>query len=200
MTWAPDYITVADARAFLRVPDATDDVEIGLWVTASSRAVDKRCNRQFGQLAAPAARVYRRTPYYDPSTGLWLMQIDDVQDNTGLTVNGTAYATSGAVLLPDNAPADGKPWTMLGFNVQPYDSAPGYPMSNTIVAKWGWLAVPSQVPAAVRLQTSRWHARRDSPFGIAGSPDQGSELRLLAKLDPDVHTSLAGLSRRRAVG
>lgn len=200
MTWAPDYITVAEARAFLRIPDSVDDVEIGIWITAASRAIDKRCNRQFGQLAAPAARVYRSTPAYDPTIGLWVMEIDDLQDLTGLTVNGVAYASSGAVLLPDNAPADNRPWTRLGFNVQPYDSAPGYPMSNNLVGRWGWTAVPTQVPGATRMQVNRFHARRDSPFGIAGSPDQGNELRLLARLDPDVHTSLSGLSRRRRVG
>jgi hypothetical protein len=200
VTWAPDYITVAEARAYLRVPDAVDDVEIALWITAASRAIDTRCNRQFGQLAAPATRVYQTPPFYDPSTGLWTLEIDDVQDVTGMSVNGTAYASQAAILQPVNAPADGKPWTRLAFNVLPYFPYPGYPVTTTVVARWGWTTVPSQVQAATRLQVSRWHARRDSPFGIAGSPDQGSELRLLAKLDSDVITSLSGLSRRRRLG
>jgi hypothetical protein len=200
VAWKPDYVTAAQAAAYLRIPDSADDVELGFWVTAASRAIDKRTNRQFGQLAAPAARTYRRTPFYDPTTGLWVLEIDDVQDSTGLLVNGVAYASSGATLLPDNAPADGKPWERIGFVTWPYPSYPGLPMTNTLTARWGWTAVPSQVVAASKLQISRWHARRDSPYGIAGSPDQGSEMRLLAKLDPDVATTLAGLSRRRRVG
>jgi hypothetical protein len=36
------------------------------------------------------------------------------------------------------------------------------------------------------MQASRLLSRRDAPFGIAGSPEMGSEMRLLAKLDPDV--------------
>jgi hypothetical protein len=200
VTWKPDYITVAQATAYLRVGDTADDTEVGVWVTAASRAIDKRTNRQFGQLAAPAARTYRRTPAYDPSSSLWTLEIDDVQDLTGMLVNGVAYASSGAVLLPDNAPADGLPWQRIAFNVQPYPSAPGYPMTNVITARWGWTSVPTQVVAAAKLQVARWAARRDSPYGIAGSPDQGSEMRLLAKLDPDVATTLAGLSRRRRVG
>lgn len=200
MPWAPDYITVADATAYLRVGDAVDNTELGLWCTAASRAIDKLTNRQFGQIAAPAARVYNRTPAYDPTTGLWLLEIDDVQDVTGALVNGTAYASSGAVLLPYNAPADGRPWTRLGFNYQPWAPTPGMPIVNTLTMRWGWTAIPSQVLVASRLQVSRWNARRDSPYGIAGSPDQGSEMRLLARLDPDVQTSLAGLSRRRTLG
>lgn len=200
MTWKPDYITVAQASAYLRVDDTLDDVEVGNWVTAASRAIDKRTNRQFGQLAAPAARTYRRTPFYDPTSGLWLLEIDDVQDSTGLLVNGVAYASSGATLLPDNAPADGEPWQRLGFVTWPFPSFPGLPMTNVVTARFGWTAFPTQVVAACKLQCSRWNKRRESPYGIAGSPDSGSEMRLLAKLDPDVSTTLAGLSRRRRVG
>lgn len=200
MPWKPDYITVAQASAYLRITDSIDDTEIGTWVTSASRAIDKRCNRQFGQLAAPAARTYRRTPFYDPTSGMWLLEIDDVQDATGLLVNGVAYASSGAVLLPDNAPGDGEPWQRLGFVTWPFPSYPGLPMTNVVTARFGWSAFPTQVVGAAKLQCARWNARRDSPYGIAGSPDQGSEMRLLAKLDPDVATTLAGLSRRRKVG
>jgi hypothetical protein len=104
------------------------------------------------------------------------------------------------VLLPDNAPADGVPYERLGFTVCPTRSVPGSPVANVLTARWGWTAVPTQVPAAGRLQIGRWAKRRDSPYGISGSPDQQGEIRLLARLDPDVATTLAGLSRRRAVG
>jgi hypothetical protein len=200
MTWQPDYITATDVAAYLRVGDTVDNAEFGIWATASSRAVDKKTNRQFGQLAAPAARVYRTAPWYDSTTGMWLLEIDDLQDVTGFLVNGVAYASSSTVLLPDNAPANGVPWTRLGFIAPPILPGPGVPITYTLTGRWGWTAVPSQVIGACKLQCARWNARRDSPFGIAGSPDTGGELRLLAKLDPDVATTLAGLSRRRRVG
>jgi Phage gp6-like head-tail connector protein len=200
MPWKPDYLTLAEAKAFLRVTDTVDDAEISGWITTASRAIDGRCNRQFGQLAAPAVRTYRRTPYYDQTTGYWTLEIDDVQDVTAATVNGVAFASAGAVMLPDNAPAEGRPWTRIGFVVWPFPQAPGVPQLNTLSMRWGWTTVPPQVPMAGKLQVSRWNSRRDSPYGIAGSPDQGSEMRLLAKLDPDVATSLRGLSRRRRVG
>lgn len=197
MAWKPDYITATDVAAFLRVDDTVDNAEFSIWATASSRAIDRRCNRQFGLLTAAAARTYRRPPYLDRNTGLWLLDIDDVQDATGLLVGGVAYASSGATLLPDNAPGDGVPWTRLGFTAQPTCSTPGSPVTTVVTAKFGWTTVPTQVVAAAKLQCNRWNARRDSPFGIAGSPDAGSEMRLLARLDPDVATTLAGLSRPR---
>lgn len=200
MAWKPDYVTLAAAKAYLRIVDTVDDVQLAVWVTAASRAIDRKCNRQFGQLAAPAARVYRQPAFWDPASGMWMVEIDDVQDVTGMTVNGVAYASAGATLMPDNAPADGVPWQRLAFTDQPTLSYPGAPAALTVVARWGWAAQPAQVTGAALLQLARWNARRDSPFGVAGSPDQGNELRLLARLDPDVATSLAGLSRRRKVG
>lgn len=193
MPWKPDYITLADLKLFLDISDAVDDVQLATWCTAASRAIDKKTNRQFGQLAAPAARTYRRPAGYDPEAGLWLVEVDDVQDLTGMTINGVAYASSGAVLLPDNAPGDGEPWQRLGFTDYPTMPLVG-------VARWGWSAVPAQVVGAAKLQANRWNSRRRSPLGVAGSPDQGSEIRLLAKLDPDVATTLTGLSRRRRAG
>jgi hypothetical protein len=200
VAWKPDYISATDVAAYLHVDDTIDNAEFGIWATAASRAIDKRTNRQFGQLAAPAARTYRRTPFYDRTSGLWTLEIDDVQDSTGMLVNGTAYTSSGAVLLPDNAPANGVPWQRIGFVNWPYPSYPGQPQTNVITARFGWSAIPSQVIAAAKLQCSRWNARRDSPYGVAGSADNGSEMRLLARLDPDVATTLLGLSRRRRAG
>lgn len=200
MTWKPDYVTLAVVKSYLRVTDTVDDVEIATWITTASRAIDRRCNRQFGVLAAPVARIYRRPPAYDQTSGLWVLGIDDLMTATGLLVNGIAYASSGSTLLPDNAPADGLPWTALGVTAWPIRSTPGAPIINTVTGTWGWSAVPTQVVAAAKLQCARWNFRRDAPAGVAGSPDQSSEVRMLAKLDPDVSTSLAGLSRPRMAG
>ena len=197
MPWAPNYLTLVEAKAYLRITDAVDDAELNAAIPAVSRLIDRRCNRQFGVLAAPATRVYRRSPLLNYDTGLWEFDIDDVQSTTGLLVNGVAYASSGAVLLPDNAPGDGVPWTRLGMLSQPTPSYPGAPVSNVIVAPWGWTTVPEVVPMAARLQLNRLGFRRDAPSGVAGSPDQGSEIRLLARLDPDVIKMLGVVRRRR---
>jgi Phage gp6-like head-tail connector protein len=199
--WAPDYTTLAAAKAYLRIDDTVDDVQLAVWITAASRAIDRKTNRQFGSVSAPVTRIYRRTPYYDPGTGLYLLEIDDLIDSTGLTINGVAYASAGGLLLPDNAGADGKPYERIGLSAWPTPSYPGAPVTYSFSSsRWGWSSVPKQVEGATWLQLSRWSARRDSPLGVAGSPEQGSEMRLLSKLDPDVATTLAGLGRRRRAG
>lgn len=191
--WAPDYITAADIAAYLRVDDTDDDELFALWATASSRAVDRRTNRQFGKVAAAETRTYRRPAYYSPQYGVWIVEIDDLRDLTGFTVNGVAYASSGATLLPDNAAFTAYPYTALAFTDQPTAPLDAHGL-------WGWDGIPAQVLGACRLQSARWNFRRDAPAGVAGSPESGSEVRLLSRLDPDVATMLTGLSRRRRPG
>lgn len=50
--------------------------------------------------------------------------------------------------------------------------------------------VPAGVNTATLIQAARFFKRRDSPYGVAGSPEMGSELRLQAKLDPDVYVMI----------
>ena len=62
-------------------------------------------------------------------------------------------------------------------------------------AKWGWSAVPAAAHSATLLQMARIIKRRDAPFGVAGSPDMGNELRLLAQMDPDAKLLCASIRR-----
>jgi uncharacterized phiE125 gp8 family phage protein len=193
MAWKPDYATTAELKSFLRITDTTDDAQLALAVTTASRAVDRHCHRQFGQVASAEERSY--TAYWDRRAACWVVGFDDLQDVTGLDVQVDAGEIDSYTLEPVNAAAEGRPFTRLRVLT---DSAakPTYETHGvTISAVWGWDAVPDPVKQATLLQASRIFARRGSPFGIAGSPDQGSELRLLAKVDPDVAVSLADFVR-----
>lgn len=46
--------------------------------------------------------------------------------------------------------------------------------------------IPAGIKYACLIQASRLVKRKDAPFGVAGSPAMGSEMRLLDRLDPDV--------------
>ena len=192
MAWAPDYVTVDDAADYLRIGDTDDDVLLGYWVTAASRAIDRACGRQFGSVSPAEDRIYRGRPVWSAHHQLWLVDVDDVQDITGMTIDGEDLVTAGATMLPDNASADGMPYTAIGF-----DACPEMPL--TASAPWGWAEFPQGVVSACLLQVARFAVRRDSPFGVAGSPQTGSELRLLARLDPDVAVMLRPFLRRRLV-
>lgn len=202
MGWAPSYAAAAELRAFRRITSTADDAMLGLALAASSRAVDRASNRQFGLVDAPVARYY--TARWDRELCRWQARIDDLMSTVGLVVavdtagDGTyagTIATSACVFAPRNAEADGRPWEWVAFRETSATQPTGAEDELRITAPWGWSSIPDPVKQATLLQASRLLGRRDSPFGIAGSPDQGSELRLLAKLDPDVAVNVASFRR-----
>lgn len=183
MGWEPDYVEVDEVKAWLRIDDADeqDDVQIAIYATAASRAVDGFCHRQFGKVEAPETRTYEGV--YDRHLGCFVYAIDDLASDAGLTVlDAAGDEVTGVELRPLNAALKGVPYTELRCSS-------GGPLTAES-GHWGWAAEPQAVKMGALLQAARLAARRDSPFGIAGSPSEGSEVRLLASLDPDLRTSL----------
>lgn len=198
MAWAPDYVTAAELKSYLRIGDTADDTELGFAISAASRAVDDHCNRQFGQVASAEARKY--TAWQDPERGLWVVDVDDLVDVTGMTVTTEDGTVSLYDMEPANAVVKGMAYTRLVVDEDSSVQPEGVTNEVTVTALWGWASVPTAVKMATLIQAARFHARRDSPYGIAGSPDLGSEMRLLARVDPDVGVSLRTYRRMRAVG
>jgi hypothetical protein len=173
-------------KNYLEIQHNADDVFVALWVTTASRNVDDYCGRQFGQVASAEERTY--TPVWDRHLGAYVTEIDDVQDITGITVeDSNGDAVTDYDLEPVNALKKGKPYERILTT-----TCTG---KLTIWVKWGWSAVPSAVSMGLLLQGARLAARRNSPFGISGSPSEQGEIRLLAQLDPDFKTSLNPLRR-----
>lgn len=195
MSWAPDYATTAQLKAFLRISDVTDDTELASAITAASRAIDRATGRQFGQVASTEARSYDAFWDRHRPTPAWVVTIDDLQDITGLAVSVAGTAVTGYTLESVNAVKIGKAFTRLvfttGAEANPTCSKP----QVDITAKWGWSATPVTVLQACKVQAGRLFKRRDALFGVAGSPQDGSELRLLAKIDPDVAVMLVDYTR-----
>lgn len=196
MAWAPEtYVSIVDLRAYLRIDDAVDDLVLFNALAAASRAVDKACNRQFGQVdSAGESRLY--TGRYDVELRRWVVDIDDLQDTTVVMVfcdDGSGTFSNNVTqfsLRPSNAVLKGGVYTQLAV-------PPSSPLQLNdgedqveITAKWGWIDPPSAILQAVTLQASRFVGRRDSPFGIAGNADAGAERIVSARVDPDVAVSL----------
>lgn len=204
MTWQPDYVTSAELKAHLRITDTADDAAVALAATAASRAIDRYTGRQFGKVAAPVARVYE----WDGARlrGQIAVEIDDLADlngaemwidqiGDGVTLTSVDLLQPYVQFYPWNAGEDNRPWTHL---VMLYTAPilPSYvPRSVVISALWGWAAVPDIVKQATLIQAGRFFVRRDSQYGIAGSPETGTELRLFERLDPDVALMLTTVKR-----
>jgi hypothetical protein len=203
MSWAPDYCSVEQLQDYLEFNGVgnRDEESLSWAIAASSRAVDKVANRQFGLVDAPEARTYLAN--WDRGTGRWFVLIDDLMTTVGLQVATdplTDETFSGSVadayvLMPRNAAPRGVPWTRLDITSASTATPAAPERAVQVTARWGWTEVPPAVVQATVLQAARLLARRNAPFGVAGSPDAGSEVRLLAKLDPDVLTSIRPYQR-----
>lgn len=199
----PDYATADELKRYLRIPgvyentlstedDIYDDIEIALAITSASRAIDTVCNRQFGNLTTEAPMYY--TAYWDRKRQRYVAEIDDLMNTTGMTVECESGVVLDYSLSPINAAVKGKPYTMIIFGTTA--TITNQENDIEVEALWGWTAVPDTIKNATLLQAARFFKRRDAPFGIAGSPELGSELRLLAKVDPDVEVMLRPYKRR----
>ena len=199
MPWAPSYATADELRDFVRIDDDADDAVLTAALAGASRMIDHAADprpgrwRQFGRTDEPEARYFTpsRRGYDVYLRDQWVAETDDIATEVGLDVaadvsgDGAYVAITGTVLLPRNAAGQGLPWSSVLFTGSSMPCPPLIAESVKVTAEWGWPAVPDAICEACMIQASRLISRRDAPFGVAGSPEVGSEVRLLAKLDPD---------------
>lgn len=190
--------TLAEFRDWMRVPETftDDDSVLQLSLNAGVSAVTAHCGgamRVF-DLAAAVSEFHLEPWGRSDRDGWWCADIPDLMTETGLIVVAGGAATTSFRLTPRNAAVKGRPWT--GIEV---DAAACVDIAVT--ARWGWTVTPPNVQLARMMQAQRFYQRRDSPFGVAGSPDQGGqEMRFVSRyVDPDVTVLLRDYVRGRAV-
>jgi hypothetical protein len=210
MPWAPSYATVDELTDFVRIDDAADDSVITAALAGASRMIDHACDprpghwRQFGRTDQPDARYFTpsRRGYDVHVRDQWVVLVDDIATEVGLVVaadlsgDGSYVEITGVILLPRSAEGQALPWTSVLFAGSSMPCPPLIAESVKVTAEWGWPAVPVAIHEACMIQASRLISRRDAPFGVAGSPEVGSEVRLLAKLDPDVENLVRPFVRK----
>lgn len=181
------YCTLQDVKNALAIDDPQDDLAIEAAIMSASRMIDDYTGRFFykdGTQASPVARYYTAKDW-------WTCNVDDItyisqiatDDNFDQTYS-TVWSTSDYMVEPVNNPRRGWPWTRIlaiGAYIYPYN----LPQSVKVTGAWGWSSIPEEIKMAAKLQASRFFIRRQSPFGIAGSPEIGT-VRLSSRLDPDV--------------
>lgn len=186
MAWAPDYITAANMRGYARIGDSEDDPFLEECAAAACRSIDLTTGRQFGLLDAATQWEYEAE--WNHSDGLWEAEIDDIMNVTDLvvTVDGEAVASSDYRLLPRNGPAKGEPYEYLQLEDATSSSLGSGPRTVLVTAWFGWsatsgvpaVATPKTITSASKMLTNRWFMRREAPFGVAGSPQLGTEIRV----------------------
>ena len=200
MTLTP-YATLEQLREYVRVTnplDTVDDDIAVLALVAARTAIDRACRRTFDDAGPTEARVFHAT--VDRETLRTVIVIDDTPsdaDDIDLAYDPlqegvyTTAITGAFRCFPLDAPVTERPFVKIVFA-----RTTAVPVGEVeVTTSYGWDPTPATIVQANLLQASRYLKRRDAPFGVAGSPDVGSELRLLSKLDPDVEMMVGDYRR-----
>ena len=186
------YSTAVDVQNALGLGTAVitpDTAEIEAAIGAVSRTIDDYCGRFFYSTAGTVLFTAEH-PLYAELPGDW-------SAITSITIDDGNTGTPSVVLSPTldyrlDTNKDFIGWPSTGIIITTFGSH-SFPVGITegvkVIGTRGWSAVPAAVAQACALQTVRIHARRATPFGVAGSPD-GGIIRLLSRLDPDVELML----------
>lgn len=212
------YATLAELKGWVGIPalDTGDDTTLQSALDAAQAQIDKYCDRSFGIDGSVTTRKYTPDyPYPYPNmyyparpgpVGATILIVDPIATTTGLVVatddndDGTAETSwtlnTNYRLEPVNASNLGEPWTTMVAIDRAWPRNYRYP-AVSVTAKFGWpsASVPGQVKEATLIQAASLWKRKDAPFGVAGSVEFGSEVRLLAKLDPFVESLIRPLRR-----
>ncbi len=185
------YVTRNDVQQALGLGTAVltpDSEEIDQVITSVSRAIDDYCGRFFYSVAGTVtftADNYLFLPIVDFSA---VTSVKTDEDNDG-TPEITLVANTD-FRLATNKVVPGWPYTGIQITSFGTHTLPlGVTEGVEVIGTRGWAAIPEPVKAAALLQSGRVHARRQTPYGVAGSPE-GGIIRLLSRLDPDVELML----------
>lgn len=151
-------------------------------LTAASKWIDNFCGRTF-DLTGTQTRTFAPDNFRVISLGC------DLQTLTGITVAGTAWATTDVNLLR----------SLERFNDDiPYRYVealgrffPPWPIGNSrrdyvaLTGTWGWASVPDDVAQACIIQAAAIFNRAQSPGGVAGLNEFGV-VRVSQNTDPTV--------------
>lgn len=194
------YATLAEVKASLAITDTQDDTMLEIAITSSSRMIDDYTDRFFyktGTGQTPATYYYTAQDYWtvniDDSVSISEVATDDNFDQTWSTV----WATSDYLTEPVNNPNRGWPIDRL-ISVTRYVFPVNLPQAVRVKGIFGWSAVPSEINQACIIQSSRLFVRKQSPFGIAGTPELGT-VRLTSRLDPDVEALIRPFKRNKGL-
>jgi len=188
------YATLAELKSFVGIPtgDTQDDTALQVALDAATSQVEGYTGRVFTADSSPTTRWYRvdTTDHID---------VDPISTTTGLVVatddnaDGVAETTwtlnTDYRLEPINAAlqSPAMPWDRLVALGTRWFPKIQYRPGVSVTARFGWPGgtAPQAVKLATLIQASRLFKRKDAPFGVAGSVEFGSEMRLLNELDRD---------------
>lgn len=206
------YATDAELKSSLDIDDTVDDSEIARALKSAEDLIDQTAHRSFDQIDTNDSTV-KTTRTYQPDYAvqlstttfrlgigdlLWvddLAKVDSVEKQTSAGGSWETIDSADYEPRPLNAATDGEVFTRLLFTT-------AHSVHRLRVTGWfGWPQVPNPIVQATILQGSRLVKRaKEAPFGVAAIGGfEGTALRLMNKLDPDVELLVRPFVRNRVL-
>lgn len=176
------YATVSELKARIGIDagDRVDDATLEQVLGAVSVGIDNYCNRRFEQVEEARTFSPRRV---DRVLIDDCASVSEVATDDGSRAYATVWAQSDFDLLPENA-APREPYAEIAISPLGNYTFPIIRKGLLVTGTWGWPTLPDPIHEACLLQAARVFKRKDSPFGITGTPEYG-QMRL-GRFDPDV--------------
>lgn len=189
------YATLPDLKRRLSIEDTSEDAVLEQVIEAASRAIDAYTDRQFYATSA--------TRYFTAESSE-LLFVDDLltvttlktlsANSSGTRTYGYTWATTDYDLEPYNS----TPKTMIQVNPSGAYTFPTDRKGVEIVGSWGYSSTtPDDINEACLIQAARLFKRKDSPFGVIGTPETG--VARIPTVDQDVR-QLIQRYRRLTIG
>lgn len=189
------YATLAELKTYLNITGTADDARLESAIESASRAIDMETSRRFYALTD--------TVYFQTDDPMRCDIDDDLLSVTSISIDTTGnrdYVALGATdyeLDPENAPYR-TIWIAPG-------SSKAFPINQRrgvkVVASWGYNATnsyPQAVNKACLMLAARYFKRKDSVFGVMGTPELGY-VRVTSK-DTDIRALLQPYRRYEMSG
>lgn len=196
MTIQNGYVTIEELKMALDNSGQAkwndyDDTILAMAIEGASRWIDKKLKTQFFQTTEDryfTARWGDRI-WVDDFTAINSIKLDEDGDDT----HEVTLASTDWKAWPRNAVSHGRPYRSIRTTLNGDYSFPvGIPDGVLVNADWGFNTGDSETdsPAEVRqaclLLSLRVYKRKDSIFGVAGSPQVGGVQIVQARITEDV--------------
>lgn len=207
------YATLAELKAAL--PDAipSTDESYDPFLTdlleRASRLIDTETKRKVGAYSIPSTTDDTETRYFDGSAKA-VLQVGEMiaaPQSVSMSLSGsvqdsdyTSIPSSDYFVLPDNAAAEGLPFTALEMDTinGAYSFWYRYRKSVKVVSWWGYSDsdnTPPDISQAVITQAARWFGRARQGYADRGANLQLNQLTFSDSLDADVIQAVMNFRR-----
>lgn len=169
--------------------DTADDDLLGEIAHTVSRMIDDYTGQFFYAIAGGTAYYTAANAAFvptDPFTSITQLATDDDGDGTFETI----WTAGDYIASPYNAALFSQPYRALQKTPDSNVAFPYIARGVRLIGNLGWSSVPVAVKQAAIIQGTTIYEARKAPFGIVGSTEQGTVLRMSSRMHPEAQLLL----------